>query len=163
MKKAILAVLVMAAVSAAPALAATATSNFNVTATVAVNCTISSANVAFGAYDPVVTHAAADLDGTGSVTIACTKGSVTPIGLDLGSNASGSTRRMTDGTDFLTYELYSDAGRTTVWGNANPDWVTPAAAPDKNPRAITIYGRVPQAQDVEAGSYSDTVTATVNF
>jgi spore coat protein U-like protein len=144
--------------------AATATANLSVSATVTNNCTISTAAVAFGSYDPVVAHASVDLDGTGTVVVACTKGAVATVGLGLGSNASGSTRRMTDGaSEFLTYELYQDAGRTTVWGNAGAGLYSPGAAPSKTARNFTVYGRVAANQDVVAGNYSDTVVATVNF
>jgi spore coat protein U-like protein len=37
------------------------------------------------------------------------------------------------------------------------------AAPNRNPRNFTAYGRVTAAQDATVGSYSDTVVATVNF
>lgn len=144
--------------------AATATANLGVSATVTNNCTISTSPVAFGSYDPVVTHASTDLDGSGTVTVACTKGATSTVGLGLGSNASGSTRRMTDGaTNYLSYELYQDAGRTTVWGNAGAGLYNPGAAPSKTARNFTVYGRVTSNQDVPAGSYNDTVVATVNF
>ena len=144
--------------------AATATANLGVSATVTNNCTISTAALAFGSYDPVVTHASTDLDGTGTVTVACTKGASSTVGLGLGSNASGSTRRMTDGSsNYLTYELYSDSGRTTVWGNSGAGLYSPGVAPSKAARNFTVYGRVTSNQDVPAGSYADTVLATVNF
>ncbi|HET9362759.1 MAG TPA: spore coat U domain-containing protein [Vicinamibacterales bacterium] len=143
--------------------AATATANLGVSATVTSNCTISTVALAFGNYDPVGANLAADLDSNGTVTVACTKGSTATIGLDLGGNASASVRRMTDGTDFLTYELYQDATHTTVWGNAGAGLLSPAAAPSKAPRNFTVYGRVQANQDVTAGNYSDTVLATVNF
>jgi spore coat protein U-like protein len=156
--------LVAAGYSAATASAATATANLGVSATVTNNCTISTAALAFGSYDPVVAHASTNLDGTGTVTVACTKGAVANIGLGLGSNASGSTRRMSNGgTEYLTYELYSDSGRSTVWGNASGSWYSPGAAPSKTARNFTVYGRVASNQDVAAGSYNDTVVATVNF
>jgi hypothetical protein len=44
--------------------AGTQTANLPVTATVAANCAISTAAVAFGAYDPAVANAATDLLGT---------------------------------------------------------------------------------------------------
>lgn len=144
--------------------AATATANLGVSATVTNNCTISTAALAFGSYDPVGANASSDLDSTGTVVVACTKGATATIGLGLGGNAAGSTRRMGDGaSNYLTYELYQDSGRTTVWGNAGAGLLSPVAAPSKAARNFTVYGRVTSNQDVAAGSYSDTVVATVNF
>src|SRR5512138_1082750 len=141
-----------------PVSAATATANLGVSATVTNNCTISTTALAFGSYDPVVANAATNLDGTGTVSVACTKGTTATVGLGVGSNASGSTRRMTDGSgNFLTYELYQDASHTTVWGNAGGGLLSPAAAPSKATRNFTVYGQVASNQDVTAGSYSDTV------
>ena len=112
----------------------------------------------------MVANASTNLDATGMVTVACTKGATATIGLGLGSNASGSTRRMTDGTsNFLTYEVYQDSSRSTAWGNSGADSLSPSAAPSKSTRDFTVYGRIPSNQDVPAGSYTDTVTATVNF
>lgn len=156
----------VAAAIAAPttADAATATANLNVSATVVVNCTISTAALAFGNYDPVDVNAAANLDGTGTVTVACTKGATAQIGLGLGSNASGTTRRMTDGSgNYLTYEVYHEAARTTVWGDAGAGLLSTGAAPSKAARNFTVYGRVSSNQDQPAGAYTDTVVATVNF
>jgi spore coat protein U-like protein len=152
------------AAGAARSQAASATANLAVSAAVANNCTISTSALAFGSYDPVVAHAGTNLDGTGAVTVACTKGATATIGLGLGSNASGSTRRMSDGSgNFLNYELYSDSGRTTIWEDSGAGLVTPPVAPSKAPRSFTVYGRVPSNQDVAAGNYADTVVATVNF
>jgi spore coat protein U-like protein len=144
--------------------AATSTANLSTSASVANNCTISTAAVAFGTYDPVVVNASASLDGSGSLTVACTKGATTTIGLDLGSNASGSTRRLSNGASgYLTYEFYQDSNRSTVWSNSGSGLVSPPAAPSKDGRVFNVYGRIPANQDVPSGTYSDTVTATVNF
>jgi spore coat protein U-like protein len=155
---------IAAAAFGTAASAATATANLGVSATVTNNCTISTAALAFGSYDPVVAHASTNLDGTGTVIVACTKGATATIGLGLGSNASGSIRRMKDsGTNYITYELYQDSGRSTVWGTAGGALLSPGAAPSKTARNFTVYGRVASNQDVPAGSYNDTVVATVNF
>jgi spore coat protein U-like protein len=154
----------IAAVFDTVASAATATANLGVSATVTNNCAISTAALAFGSYDPVVAHASTDLDGTGTVIVACTKGATATIGLGLGSNASGSVRRMKDsGSNYITYELYRDASRSTVWGTSGGALLSPGAAPSKAARNFTVYGRVASNQDVPAGSYNDTVVATVNF
>jgi spore coat protein U domain-containing protein, fimbrial subunit CupE1/2/3/6 len=144
----------------------------SVTASVAAKCIVSSTSVvAFGAYDPVVTNASggSDLDGTGSVGIQCTPGNGTSISLDSGANASGNQRRMQGpaGTSsaFLNYNLYSDSGRTTAWGNGSNGASSFAISTSSTAaeRTFTVYGRVPKGQDVNVGSFTDTVQATVNF
>ena len=147
----------------ASSFAATATANLPINASVNANCTISTVGVNFGVYDPIGVNAAANLDQTGTVTVTCTKGSGLSIDLGLGANASGAIRRMNDGSgNMMTYELYSDNGRTTVWGSG-ASGLAIAAAPSKVARSYTVYGRVPSAQDVSAGNYSDTVVATINY
>lgn len=159
-----------AAFAAACAYAATATSTFNVTATVNANCTLGSTNVAFPTYDPL---GAGNIQGTGTLTLTCVKGTApVSIDLNLGLNASGSTRRMNaGGADFITYELYQPTSNaagaacayTTVWGTGVLNGLVPTAAPSKAPRTYNVCGQTTQGQDVGAGSYSDTITATVNF
>jgi spore coat protein U-like protein len=148
---------------AGAAFAQTDTDTFNVSANVSKNCSITTTPVAFGVYDPVVANATAPLDGTGSVVVTCTRGAGTRIDLNAGANASGSVRRMAGGGDFLTYELYQDTTRTTVWGSGSGAGQTIIGAPSKAPRTFTVFGRVPAGQDVVAGAYADTVVATINF
>jgi spore coat protein U-like protein len=117
-----------------------ATSSLAVSMGVSNNCTISTSPVAFGAYDPVSANASAPLDGAGGVTIACTKNASATVGLALGSNASGSVRRMSDGAStpsYATYELYQDSGRLTVWGTSGAALLSPTAAPSKAPRSFS--------------------------
>jgi spore coat protein U-like protein len=148
---------------AAPAFAQTATANLNISASVNKTCTITTTPVAFGIYDPVVTNASTPLDATGTVVVTCTKGAGTRIDLGNGGNFLAGARRMAGGSDFLTYELYSDTGRTTVWGSGTTNGNTIGAAPSKAARTVTVYGRVGAGQDVSAASYTDTVVATINF
>ena len=82
----------------------------------------------------------------------------------VGSNAVGTTRRMTGGAAaFLTYELYKDSTHATIWGDTADAALDVPAAPNRNPRDFTVYGRVAAAQDAPVGAYTDTVVATVNF
>ncbi len=160
----------------APAFAGSTPANLTVTASVTANCTISTSAVAFGAYDPVSANASTDLNGNGSVSIACTKGSAPNITLDLGSNASGSQRNMKitgGGSDVLGYELYQPPNTTPntactfpgsqVWGTSGSAIFTPTAPASKTARTYRVCGTVAQGQDVSVGSYQDTVVATVNF
>jgi len=142
--------------------AGSTTTNLNVSATVTNNCSISTADLAFGTYDPIATNASSPKDSTGTVTITCTTGAVTNVALDTGANNSGTTRRMKAGSNYLTYEIYQDSGRTTVWGSGTSKLDT-GTAPNFNARSFTAYGRITAGQDVPSGSYTDTVVATVNF
>jgi spore coat protein U-like protein len=148
--------------------AATATSNLAVTASVSANCTISTAPVAFGAYDPVSANATTGLNGTGTVSVTCTNGATTTVTLGQGANAAGGStaaapaRRLKDGaTDFLTYSLFSDTGRTAVWGDTAGTGVPHTGTGTLT--ALTVYGVVNAGQQVPAGNYSDTVVATITF
>jgi spore coat protein U-like protein len=152
--------------------AATAQANLNVSATVAANCTISTGNVAFGIYDPIVVNATAALQRAGSVTVACTRGTAPNVGLDLGKSNTGTTRRMSDGaSNFLPYELYVPTSNTpaaacaysTVWGNAAGNWFALSAAPSFASRTYNVCGQIAGGIDVPAGTYNDIVVATVNF
>ena len=148
----------------ASALAQTDTDTFNVSANVSKNCSITTTPVAFGVYDPVVANAGTPLDGAGAVIVTCTKGAGTRIDLNDGANPTGGTRRMSaGGGNFLTYQLYQDTGRTTAWGSGTGVGQTITGAPSKAARTFTVFGRVPAGQDVPAGSYADTVVATINF
>ena len=154
--------------SAPSVYAGQAASNITVSAAVLATCSISTANLNFGNYDPVTANATTALDVNGSVTVACTKGSLTWIDLNLGANgasALGTTRAMAaGGGNFLSYELYKDSPGGTVWGVGNPgNAFVPPGAVNKNARVFTIFGRIPAGQDSSVGNYTDTITATVNF
>ena len=160
--------LLLAAIAILPlssaAMAATATTTFPVSATIVKNCSIAAAPLAFGNYDPVVVNAAAPLNATSTVTVACTKGVSATVSLDLGlnhANATGTSRAMsTAGPAYLSYEIYQDAGHTTVWNLVNTVAYVSAS---KAPFAITDYGQIPAGEDQPVGVYGDTITATITF
>jgi spore coat protein U-like protein len=152
-----------------------------VSTTVANKCVVASgATLTFPNYDPVVTNLATDLAGTGSFQVKCTKGATGVfVNLGLGNNtavASTLPRRMTDGAgtpSFLVYHLYQPTGTnldtcggTTVWDDTTAGkltvgstfWTTGTAN-----KTISVCGVIPQAQDVPAGTYNDTVVISVNF
>lgn len=126
-------------------------------------CTISATSVNFGSYN-VFTGSATD--STGTITINC-NGSAHNIIVTLSQGASSSfnPRAMTNGGETLTYNLYRDASRTTIWGDGTggTSTYTNANPANNSDIVLTVYGRVPAGQDVSAGGYSDTVAAVINF
>jgi spore coat protein U-like protein len=147
-----------------PAYAGTSTSDLS--ATEPANCTISTA--AFGAYDTASANGLSVLDGTGTITVACTNGSSAMVTLGQGANAdTGSTdaaplRRLKDSaTNYMSYSLYSDPARTTAWGNTAGTGV--AHTGDGTATDLTVYARLAAGENKPATSYSDTVVVTVTF
>src|SRR6266568_3247904 len=97
----------------------------------------------------VPSDAASALPGTGSVTIACTKGSAPSITLGLGLNAAGSQRNMKivgGGTDVLGYQLFQPPDTTpgtacpgtTVWDTSVGGTFTPTAPTTKASRTYNV-------------------------
>jgi spore coat protein U-like protein len=155
--------LTLVGVCADRASAATATATLAVSATVSKTCLVSNGTLTFGSYSPV---AATPTDNSATFTLSCTKNTTATIGLNTGSNASGATRRMSDGggtPNFLAYELYQDASRSTVWGNAAGSWLSNTSASNVA-QTLTVYGRITALQDVPSTTtYTDSVTITVTF
>ena len=164
------AVLVGTASLTVPAYAVTETSDMQVSANIGMNCTISTTDIAFGGYDPIVTNATTDLDAAGSVTTTCTVGSAGKviIGQGLGEHDDSTDadpfRRMQGPSegDYLEYQVYSNDGRSAVWTNSVATGVAYTAT--GSAQIMPVYGRVEAGQTTAAeGSYSDTLVVTVNY
>jgi len=140
------------------ATASSATTTFQVTASVVSSCTISATNLVFGNYT------LAQLDGTSTVTVTCTNGSAFKIGLNAGTGTGATVlaRKMTSGANTLNYALYQDTSRATNWGNT-PGTDTVNGTGNGSAQSYTVYGRIAANQSSAIGAYTDTITATVNF
>lgn len=135
---------------------------FAATATVPNNCIISTAtNLDFGSLPGLIT---ADRDQTSAITFTCTGRTAWNVGLDDGQNSSGGIRRMRLGAtgSYVNYELYRNAARTQRWGATIGTDTVPGTGTG-SAQTLTVYGRVPAAQAVPAGSYLDVVTVTVTY
>lgn len=140
----------------------------------AASCSVSASGVALGAYTP---NQGAPADSAGRVTIACEKGALDTLpmtvnySLDLsrGGSSSFSPREMTSGTNKLYYNLYRDAARITIWGDASGGTVTATGALQLQPSpgsasgTHTIYGRIFAGQNAVPGAYADAIVVTVGY
>lgn len=167
------AVLAIGSLGTLPVQAGQATGTVNVSATINQNCTIATSPVAFGStYDPVVTNLSNPLNVTGTyVAITCTKGatgvSVALGGSQTGNNCAASTRCLYNTTSQLTYNLYEAGFSGTTWpisSNGTTGAVTQSSSfGATSPYTVYIGGQIPGAQDVTPGTYSDQITAYVNY
>jgi spore coat protein U-like protein len=98
---------------------------------------------------------------TGSFDVRCTNGLPYDVTLSDGLNPVGDTRRMAAGGEFIAYELYSNPGRTIVWGDDTGEIVEGTGNGAAQP--FTVYGEVPPQTTPTAGLYTDTVTITVIY
>jgi spore coat protein U-like protein len=141
--------------------AATVTTTFTTQITITAACIINSAsNLNFGAAGIL----AANVDQTSTIQVQCTNTTPYSVSLDAGTGigATVAAREMTNGANTVTYSLYSDAGRTIVWGNTIPT-NTVAGTGNGASQAYTVFGRVPPQATPAPALYTDTITVTVTY
>lgn len=147
------------ALLAAPALAAAAPAPANDTMQVSLNlenrCTIDIDDIDFGVHNTL----AANIDARSEMRIRCT-GISSMLQIDFGPGGSGDTqnRRMSDGNGNTINYLF-----TTVQGST---WQATRHSFYGFGQNLTwpLYGRIYGGQNPKpAGSYSDTLVATVTF
>ncbi len=133
-------------------------------ATAEAACTISTTAVNFGTYN---VFAASPDDATGRITYRCTapRPPLVRIQLDTGGAPTFNPRQMRRSSETLNYNLYRDSTRSTIWGDGTGGT---QAYTQSNPQLnrdirVDVFGRIPAGQDVTAGSYTATVTATIFF
>lgn len=158
----------LSAAAAISVFAATATTSFQVTATVLEKCSVSATDLAFGNYDP--TSGTAN-DQTSTVSVDCTLLTDYNATLDvgLGSGAAYSTGRFMTGetntSGVLKYNLYRDSAHTEVWGDESDGSYSVLDVGEglSGPKDHTVYGRIPTGLYAQPQDYSDTIQVTVTY
>jgi spore coat protein U-like protein len=122
----------------------------------AASCNVSPQGVIFGSYDwlsPV------PLDAVGNIRVVCDTSVSFSVALGAG-NGSAAGRRLTSGSEHLDYELYTNASRTSVWGDGitGSDVSVTGESVD-----LPVYGRIPPRQNVPANTYFDTIMVTISY
>jgi spore coat protein U-like protein len=129
--------------------------------------------LSFGTYDIL---SPAPRDSQSTVTVIC-DGTGTPQTVSLmlrvgpGANAaSPGLRRMRNtggSTSTLSYGVYRDAARSSVWGTSTGIDTLGAAlavpASGSASASFTLYGRIPPGQDAHVGTYGDAVQVTIDY
>lgn len=135
----------------------------NVTATVVDTCQFGAiTDVNFGTISGLFLSTVST--SSGSIAITCTPTSDYLLSIDDGANADATSRRMTDGTDFIDYSLFQDMTFNTPWGDGVAFGDPLADTGTGLARTFTVYATIPSGQTpVEPGSYSDTVVVSFSF
>lgn len=134
---------------------------------IACSCAVDADPLTFGAFAPLDNTA---LDGASAVHVSCTGigalDSMT-IRMNAGLNGTFAARKMKAGANTLDYNIFSDAGRTQIWGNGAggynavsvPNLLGLVAWSSNTP----VYARIPAAPATRPGAYQDTVVVTVEW
>ncbi|NVN43786.1 spore coat protein U domain-containing protein [Asaia siamensis] len=148
--------------------------SMNLTAACSIGDTILASGANFGNLDfgsdttLFETKDAQVLSGNaGGISMTCSPGispqlTVTGGSHDMPQNSGGYLHALANGVNTIPYNLYLDAGRSTVLQNGTP---VPLVAASTTYTA-NIYGRVfggKQASALPAGEYSDTINVTLSF
>ena len=139
--------------------------------TVTCSCSVSTTNVVFGAVSPL---SSANTDSVGGVSVTCggIAGLFIPLTVDIskGGGSSFAARGMAYGGYTLSYNLYTDNGRSSVFGDgtngtAHASSSVQLSALGTGPTvSVPVYGRVFGSQTgVVPGAYSDTITVTLTY
>jgi spore coat protein U-like protein len=119
-------------------------------------------DVGFGAYN--VFDTLPNASGVGSITIKCQggPGNAYDVTLSTGQSHSYTSRFMNSGTNTLTYNIYTSASRSIVWGDGHGGSSSQTAYKNST-TTLSLFGQIPAGQDVATGMYTDNLIATVNF
>lgn len=168
-KGVVIATLTLAGILPGVAFAQTATTSFQVQAQVNTNCIVSANNLSFATpYDGA---SGTPNDAATTISVRCTKDAPFTVRLDAGTVAGTSfaPRLMTNGTDFMQYNIFRNAARTEVWGDttASTFEVAGVGAGLGAPQAVVldVYGQIPAGQTLlSPGLYTEpTITVTVAY
>jgi spore coat protein U-like protein len=139
-----------------------------------LSASVTATGPAFGTYNPLI---GAPTNSNGSVSVTCTvlaalgQSTTATVSLSAGASAVFATRAMQSGGNQLNYNLYIDNGYAQVWGDGTggsstvtDTFVFPLLGSTSQTVTATIYGQIPTSQlNVVPGSYTDTITVTINY
>ena len=133
----------------------------------AVSCRVGTTALGFGSYAP---GSGAPASAVGSLDLSCSPGAAAinySISIGTGSSGTYTPRKMTSGSNALIYQLYTDAGHTTIFGNGTGGSVSVSGSfsPkfDSQNTSIPVYGLLPGGQWIPPGLYSDSLAVTVSW
>lgn len=145
----------------------TASSTIQISLIVTQDCAITAPSVNFGSA-----ALAASFDAvTQSLSIRCSKGAAYTVGIDNGMYASNGVRRLSNGTNFIAYDIFFPATGNSRWGQMAPErkssseaTINPGSHTGTTAQGYTYRAAVnPEQPTPPGGTYTDTLTIDVQF
>lgn len=140
------------------AFAAIATGTLDVSANIAANCVfaVGNATLPFGALTVTDLANGKNETATASVKITCANsGAAAKL-------YSGAPRAMSNGTDTVTYDVYTEATRAAALGSTKAGGADVVA--DGTEQTITLWGKTTAGQGTKSiGTYTQALALTVEF
>ncbi len=151
--------------------AATTSTTLGVSTNVVAACTVSTTAIAFPSN-----YTLTQSDGAGSILVTCTTGTKYDGQIDAGANAGSATaytnRKMANGANTLSYQIYSDSARSvaispyftsTIASGGGVTMGTGTTTATTNNH--TIYARIPanQTTSVSANPVTDTLNVLITY
>jgi spore coat protein U-like protein len=144
------------------------TTTFQVNAVVNPNCLVSATPMSFGTYSGT-----AQLSTTSQINVRCSLGAPYTLALSTGGGSFATRLLAGNGNNRLEYNLYTTdptLGSGSIWGDGTSSTVrgtgTGGGMSVNNAIQHTVYGLLPNStanQNVPTGTYTDTITVTVEY
>lgn len=139
------------------------TGSFTASARLDGTCTITASPVNFGTTASLASAQTA----SGSLSVLCSATMPYSIALNAGTTTGNTiaARRMSlngAGPGVVSYQLYQDPGYSTLWGDGTSGATYPGTGTGTT-QSVPVHGRVPAQATPAAGTYNDTITATITY
>ncbi|QNP39468.1 Csu type fimbrial protein [Lysobacter solisilvae (ex Woo and Kim 2020)] len=137
--------------------------SFTANATLGGICSITAAPVNFG----TVANLSSGLSASGALSVTCSNTMPYSIALNAGTTTGNTiaARKLAlngAGAGVVSYQLYQDSGRATLWGDGSSGATYPGTG-SGTAQTIPVHAYVPNQATPGSGTYRDTVTATITY
>jgi spore coat protein U-like protein len=139
----------------------TASTTFRVAVSVQAACEVTATDLDLGTH---AAEAGSPHQGTTLLRATCTPDSSYNIRLNDGTSpgATVNQRKMVSGAQVRNYQLYSEAQRSTVWGNTTGTDTANGVGTGLS-QDHTVFGAVPAAQVIPASGYAETIIVRIYY
>jgi spore coat protein U-like protein len=127
----------------------------------------SATSIVFGNYSAGATLPA---ESNGTINVTCSQPGNHELpsftaALSAGAMGNFNPRQMSGGGANLSYNIYTNSSYSAIWGDGTSGTSTESYSQSSGQTALTFtaYGRIPVAQFVAAGVYTDSITVTITY